>query len=80
VPVVFRSVGFRFFFYSDEGSPTEPPHIHIRQADREAKLWLRPGLPAAYNYGFSTRELRDLRAVVEANCEQIETAWEEFFG
>ena len=61
MPVIFRSGGLRFFFYSDEGAPREPPHIHVRQGDREAKLWLRSGLPQAYNYGFSPRELRDLR-------------------
>jgi hypothetical protein len=80
MPVIFRHDDIRFFFYSDEGSPREPPHVHIRQADREAKLWLRPGFPPAYNYGFSTKELRELRAQVEANREQIEAAWNEFFG
>jgi hypothetical protein len=80
MPTVFRNGGARFFFYSDEGTPREPPHIHVRHAGREAKLWLRPGLPEAYNRGFSERELSDLRSIVEANREQIETAWHEFFG
>jgi hypothetical protein len=80
MPVVFRSGDFRFFFYSDEGMPRERPHIHIRQGDREAKLWLRSGLPQAYNYGFNPRDLRDLRELIEANREQIETAWNDFFG
>jgi hypothetical protein len=79
MPTVFRSGGFRFFFYSDEGTPREPLHIHIRQGGREAKLWLRSGLPQAYNRGFSGRELRELREVIEANREQIEAAWNEFF-
>jgi hypothetical protein len=79
MPVVLRASGFRFFFYSDEGTPREPPHIHVRQAGCEAKLWLRPGLPHAYNYGFSARELRTIRELVEANREQIEAAWNEFF-
>jgi len=80
MPVVFRAGSLRFFFYSDEGTPREPPHIHIRRAGREAKLWLSPGLPQTYNYGFSTRELRDIRELIEANREQIETAWRQFFG
>jgi hypothetical protein len=79
MPIVFRSGGFRFFFYANEGSPREPPHIHVRQTGREAKLWLRPGLPQAYNFGFSARELREIRELVEANREQIETTWNEFF-
>jgi hypothetical protein len=79
MPTVFRSGGFRFFFYANEGSPPEPPHIHVRQTGREAKLWLRPGLPHAYNYGFSSRELSVVRELVEENREQIEAAWNEFF-
>lgn len=79
MPTVLHSDGFRFFFYANEGSPREPPHIHVRQANREAKLWLRPGLPQAYNYGFGAREMREIRELVEANREQIETTWNEFF-
>jgi hypothetical protein len=80
MPVVLRHDGYRLFFYSDEGSPREPPHIHVRQGEREVKLWLRRGLPQAYNYGFSSRELRAIRELVEANRERIEAAWSEFFG
>jgi Domain of unknown function (DUF4160) len=36
MPIVFRARGFRFFFYSNEGSPREPLHIHIEAGDREA--------------------------------------------
>jgi len=79
MPVVLRYGNLRFFFYSDEGTPREPPHIHIRQTGREAKLWLRGSLPQAYNYGFNARELRDIREIIEANREQIEKAC-EFFG
>ncbi len=80
MPLVFRSGGFRFFFYANEGNPPEPPHIHVRLGDREAKLWLRTGLPQARNRGFSARELREIRDVIEANRERIETAWHDFFG
>jgi 3-methyladenine DNA glycosylase AlkD len=52
----------------------------VRRADCEAKLWLRPGLPDARSRGFSSRELRDIRKLIEENREQIERAWAEFFG
>ncbi len=35
MPTVLRIDGFRFFFYSDEGS--EPPHIHAEKGDGVAK-------------------------------------------
>ena len=38
MPVVFRYKGFRFFFYSNEGIPREPVHVHVRAGGSEAKL------------------------------------------
>lgn len=31
--------GYRFFFFSNEGSPLEPCHIHIRKHGALAKFW-----------------------------------------
>ncbi len=80
MPVVFRSQGFRFFFYSNEGDPREPPHIHVEQGGKEAKFWIRTDIRLAYNDGFDARALRRLLSVIEANRERIEQAWNEFFG
>ncbi len=80
MPVVFRSGGFRFFFYSNEGRPREAPHIHVEQAENEAKFWLRPPVSLAYNDGFNAKTLRELINLVEANRELIEKAWNDFFG
>jgi len=48
MPAVFRERGFRFFFYSNEGSPREQVHIHVEKDDMEAKFWLEPGVRVAY--------------------------------
>ncbi|MFL6934518.1 MAG: DUF4160 domain-containing protein [Xanthobacteraceae bacterium] len=42
MPTVLRVSGFRFFFYSLEGS--EPAHVHIEHGDSIAKFWLNPVL------------------------------------
>jgi hypothetical protein len=42
MPEVSRDRGFRFFFYSNEGDPREPVHVHIERDRCEAKFWLRP--------------------------------------
>lgn len=80
MPVVFRHKGFRFFFYSNEGFPREPAHVHVEKADVEAKFWLRPEVRVAYNDGFDARMLNELQSIVEQNRERIERAWNEFFG
>jgi len=38
MPVVFRYKGIRFFFYSNEGNPLEPMHIHAESGDGETKI------------------------------------------
>ncbi len=80
MPEIFRTGGFRFFFYANEGNPREPPHVHVEQGEREGKFWLRPDVHVAYNDGFDARTLRRLLELVEANRAHIENAWNDFFG
>jgi hypothetical protein len=80
MPTVFRSGGFRFFFYSNEGRPREPAHVHVERGDSEAKFWLRPDISIADNDGFNARVLRELVRLVEVNRELIEKTWNDFFG
>ncbi len=79
MPVVFRSLGFKFFFYSNEGSPREPVHIHAEKGDDEAKFWIQPEVRVAYNNGYDARALCELLGIVGANRIRIERAWNEFF-
>lgn len=80
MPIVFRYRGFKFFFYSNEGTPREPIHIHIERDDVEAKIWLIPEIKVAYNDGYDARTIRELLEVVEENKNQIVRSWNEHFG
>src|SRR5277367_376297 len=77
MPEVFRERGFRFFFYSNEGTPREPVHIHVEKDQLEAKFWLQPEVRVAYNDGYDARTLRELLEIVEMNKNRIEDAWNE---
>ena len=79
MPEVFRERGFRFFFYSNEGSPREPMHIHVERGNQEAKFWLNPAVRVAYNDGYDAQTLRELQRLVEANRNRIVRAWNEHF-
>ncbi len=57
MPVVFRQSGLRYYFFSNEGQPPEPPHIHIKGGGRDAKVWIEPEISIADSYGFNPREL-----------------------
>lgn len=52
MPVVFGFNGIRFHFFSNEGDPREPLHIHAQRAECLAKIWLHPGIAVADNHGF----------------------------
>lgn len=80
MPVVLRYKGYRFFFYSNEGTPREPVHIHVRLGTASAKFWLAPSVSLAAAHGMSAAELNELEAVVVDNREQLERSWHEFFG
>jgi hypothetical protein len=80
MPIVFRHSGFRFFFYSNEGTPPEPEHIHVEKNGDEAKIWLEPRIRVAYNDGYDARTLRELLEIVAANKARMERAWDEFFA
>jgi hypothetical protein len=44
MPVVFRFNGLRYYFFSNEGQPSESPHIHVKGGGRDAKVWLEPDI------------------------------------
>lgn len=80
MPVVFRWKGYRFHFYSDEGDPREPVHIHVRRARDNAKFWLYPEVVVAYNRGFSAREQSEIARLIEQRKDEIESAWHDHFS
>ena len=80
MPTLFRHAGFRFFFYSNEGDPREPPHVHIQGTGAEAKFLRHPQVILAQSAGLDACQLRRLAEVVEARRQDIERAWHDYFG
>lgn len=80
MPVVFRYKGIRFYFFSNEGSPREPIHIHAESGSGEAKFWLYPEVRVASSAGFDRRTLAELVKVTEEHRDLIERVWNEHFG
>ena len=80
MPTIFHAEGFRFFFYSNEGDPMEPAHVHVRRGGAEAKFWLGPPADLARSAGFDARSLRRLAAIVDDRRTEILEAWHGHFG
>ena len=80
MPVILRFKGCVFFFYSNEGNPFEPAHIHVRNAESEAKFWLEPEISLARNDGFNSKELKEIFVIVETHRTQFTEAWYDYFS
>lgn len=80
MPIVLKYKGYTFFFFSNEGNPREPLHIHVRKGGARAKFWLDSHVGIAYSYGMKSKELKELLTVIEENKELIERSWHEYFG
>ena len=80
MPVVFRYRNVRFHFFSNEGAPREPVHIHAESGDGEAKFWLYPEVRVARSAGYTRRRLSELAGAGGRRREEIERAWNAHFS
>lgn len=80
MPVILRLNGYRFFFYSNEGDPLEPAHIHVSKSGDEAKIWLEPIAALARNDGFNARDLREILTITVDNQAFFVEKWNEYFA
>ena len=72
-----KHIHYDFFFYSKEENRK---HIHVEKGDHEAKVWLEPMIEVAYNYGFSSREIKFILQIIERYEREIHERWSKHFG
>lgn len=77
MPKVLTTGPYRFYFYSHE--PQEPSHVHVDRDDWSAKYWLEP-VELARNFGFSPKELRRIKKIIDEHQEQFLEAWDGHLG
>ena len=80
MPIVFCHRNIRFHFFSNEGDPREPMHIHADSSNGEAKIWLHPEVTIARSAGYNRKQITELLKVVQERREEIERAWYEHFS
>ena len=78
MPTIMRVGPFRFFFYSDEGDPREPPHVHAVAGERLAKFWLDP-VELASSRRLRAGDIRELGKLVEQHQGTLLEAWHAYF-
>ena len=76
-PTVFRSGGYRFYFFSREETRM---HVHVHHADGEAKFWLEPRIKLAVNFGMNVRKVSEAQRLIRSHEDEIRAAWRDHFG
>jgi len=71
-PVVLRSQGYRFAWWSNENR--EPPHVHVFKGDAAAKWWL-DFLEEEYSVGFNPNQRRLTRDILEEHRLELLKEW-----
>lgn len=77
MPTILKKLGFRFFFYSNEGN--EPPHVHVEKAEAEGKYWLKP-VEKVYTKNFSPKDEKQANRIVREEQSNFIKKWYEYFS
>ena len=79
VPVVLRHGPYRFLFFSNEGLPREPAHVHVRRGRALAKIALEPTVDLVASFGFASKDLRAILRLARLHRDALRRRWDAFF-
>ena len=86
MPEIFRHLGYKIYFWSNENEPLEPLHIHIskgRLQENATKLWIFKNGDSSLANNKSRipeHEITKIQKAIKKNMEDIVTEWLEHFG
>lgn len=78
MPTILRLLGWRVFFYPNEGN--EPIHVHCTKAEKECKFWVDVvsfDFIEEFAVNMSPRDKREIRKILFEHFELIEQKWDE---
>lgn len=85
VPQIFKVGAYTIFFWSNEGEPLEPIHVHVAEhANSNAtKIWITAagkGYLCHNNSHIPEKALRNILRVIEARSQEIIEKWTAYFN
>ncbi len=81
MPTILVLLGWRLFFYTNEGS--EPIHVHCRKGDMECKYWLdidNFNINEDHSFNMSPKGKRQIRKIIFEHFDYIVEQWQELQG
>ena len=85
MPQIFRIGAYIVYFWSDEGLPTEPVHVHVAEGHpvpNGTKIWITKsyrGIVAHNKSKIPPHVLSDIIAVIEVQAVKICDEWKKHF-
>ncbi|MCD7746236.1 MAG: DUF4160 domain-containing protein [Lachnospiraceae bacterium] len=85
MPQIFKIGAYLIYFWSNEGEPLEPIHVHVAEgypSENSTKIWITKSgkcLLCNNNSRIPGRKLRDIMDIVEARHFEIEKKWLTYF-
>jgi hypothetical protein len=77
MPTVLRIGPYRFQFYASDAG--EPPHVHVKRDDAEAKFWLEPQVRLEWQRGYSRRDLNVIERMTIEHRDFLLGEWRDYF-
>lgn len=81
MPTILYILGWRLFFYSNEGN--EPIHVHAEKAEMECKFWLlvdKFEIEEANSYNLNASSRREIRKIIFEHFDLIVDSWNKHFN
>ncbi len=75
MPTILTIDGFRFFFFSNEHTPS---HIHIEKGDIYARIEIET-LKVTDSYNANPKILKKLIGYIKSNKNRLQGEWNEYF-
>ena len=86
MPQIFRTGSYWIYFWTNEGMPSEPIHVHVSKGSPVAnatKIWIT-ATGKCYlcnnNSQIPERTLRNIMRLIEARSEEVIQKWTDYFG
>lgn len=86
IPQVFKIGSYWVYFWTNEGDPLEPVHVHVSEGcptAQSTKIWItKAGKTYLCNNSshIPARTLRNIMRIIEARSAEIIEKWVEYFG
>ena len=86
MPQIFSIGGYVVYFWSDEGEPSEPVHVHVTQGRPQkngTKIWITKTLHCLVsnnNSKIPEHTLNNIIEIIENRAFEIVSEWQTRFG